>query len=100
MIKQRKMKNYWIGSLVNEQDIEILRECAKDLGKEKDKELAEQEKPKFRIDSRRLLDWINQIAMIHTSITKGKMFAAGFELCFLQKCMVECFQDLEGQEKE
>lgn len=55
---------------------------------------------RFSIDSHRLLEWINQITCIHNSAVKGEDFATGFNLCFLQQCMVECLKDLERREKE
>lgn len=56
-------------------------------------------KQNFRVDSHTILEWINTITGIHNNFIEEKHFSAGFNICFLQQCMVEALRKLEMQEK-
>ncbi len=58
------------------------------------------ERESFQVDSYRLLEWVNLITTIHNQMAQVKPFDAGFNLCFLQQCIFNCYKDLEIQEKQ
>jgi len=53
----------------------------------------------FEVDSHRILEWINLTTLVHNEMIKGESFCAGFNLCFLQQCMIEVMKELEKKEK-
>lgn len=52
-----------------------------------------------KLKSNYILDLVNDITLIHNSIQKGELFSAGFNLCFLQQCLLDVMRELEEREK-
>jgi hypothetical protein len=51
------------------------------------------------VDYDRILDWVNLVTGVHNDMVKGNLFAAGFNLCFLQQSMIDILKILEKKER-
>lgn len=52
------------------------------------------------IDSKILLDLINEVTNVKNLFIKGDQFSSGFALCHLQRHIIELYKLAEQQEKE
>lgn len=44
-----------------------------------------------------LLDWANDITIVHNKLAEGKDFEAGWLLCFVEQCMFDAIKKLEKE---